>query len=431
MKEVVIIGGGIAGLAAATELLRNDCAVTILEAKDRLGGRINTIHNGALPIELGAEFLHGQSETILTVLRAAELSTHDVPDHNQIFEDGKLHRVKLWNKVSKLIHQINPRAADCSFSEFLAKQKLSERERQIAVGFVNGFHAARTDRISAHSLLRGEVAAEKMQGTTQSRINAGYSALIDFLEQDVRAHGGKILTGVSVKQIRWRRRRVELETCSNQKFTAGAAVVALPLGVLKVGTVKFDPPLEEKQEAINYLQFANVVKVVLVFREQWWPKKNFGFIHAFRERIPTWWSDPRGLILTGWAGGPKADALLNHSPDELEKLALKTLAKLFSERVPTLRAQLLASHTFNWARDPHIRGAYSYLPVNGLDLPKLLAAPVAETLYFAGEATVVDAQTGIVSGAFKSGLRAANQLLMRSETLQPPAAIPVPAPGSV
>src|SRR5438105_3662342 len=112
--------------------------------------------------------------------------------------------------------------------------------------------------------------------------------------------------------------------------------------------------------------------------------------------MPTWWSDPRGPVLTGWAGGPPADALSSCSRSQLEALCLKILGRIFSERPSSLRAQLVKLHTHNWARDPHVLGAYSYIPVNGLDLPKLLAAPMEDTLFFAGEATVSDAQCGTV-----------------------------------
>jgi monoamine oxidase len=167
--------------------------------------------------------------------------------------------------------------------------------------------------------------------------------------------------------------------------------------------------LPEKQKAADSMQFGNVIKVTLVFRKQWWPKANFGFILAPDEPIPTWWSDPRGPVLTGWVGGPKADILSAQSPAQVETLALKILQKIFN--VSSLRKKLVSVHAYNWAQDPQIRGAYSYLPVNGLNLPKTLAAPVKDTLFFAGEATVKDAQMGTVFGALTSGLRAAREIL--------------------
>src|SRR5262249_5871928 len=137
-------------------------------------------------------------------------------------------------------------------------------------------------------------------------------------------------------------------------------------------------------------------------------------ILALDEAIPTWWTDPRAPLLIGWAGGPKADALLACSPAKIEAVGLEILGHVFPERAAEITSQHIATKTHNWAQDPYIRGGYSYLPVNGLDLPKLLGAPIANTLFFAGEATVADAQTGTVFGAFETGLRAARELLKLS-----------------
>jgi monoamine oxidase len=196
-----------------------------------------------------------------------------------------------------------------------------------------------------------------------------------------------------------------------ESIFAEAAIITVPLGVLKAGSIKFEPDLAKKRDAIQELEFGEVVRMAIFFREYWWPKRDFGFIHALDETVPTWWSDPRGPVLIGWAGGPSAHALLRYSRAQLEALCVNILARLFSERAASVRAQLVQLHTHNWARDPYARGAYSYIPVNGLDLPKLLAEPVGDALFFAGEATVSDAQCGTVSGALESGLRAAHQIL--------------------
>jgi len=410
--HVLILGGGIAGLGAANWLVRNGFAVTVFEAKDRLGGRIHTIHEGTLPIELAAEFLHGEDKMIRGVINAAGLTTHLVPPNQQLMRDGKLKRVKVWDKMKKLIDRIDPRDADMSFQDFLTTQKLRESDHALAIGFVQGFHAAYPDRIGAHSIRRGEYAAEQMDGDSQGRINEGYSAMVGFLEREIRAHGGEILTSATVETIRWKPHRVEFQFQQDKhsKLIEGkAAVITLPLGVLKAKTVQFEPSLADKQEAIDQLYFGNVMKIILVFRERWWPKK-MSFVQSLDEHIPVWWSDSRGNVLTGWAGGPKADALAHYSTAELRSLALETLGRIFPEQAQAAKEQLLAAHHHDWAHDPHVRGAYSYIPVNGLDLPKLLAAPMSETLFFAGEATTGDAQTGTVVGAYESGLRAAREI---------------------
>jgi monoamine oxidase len=411
-KSVIIIGGGIAGLSAANELLRKGCTVTVLEAKDRFGGRMHTIHDGGLPIELGAEFIHGKSKPLLKAIRTADLSTHEVPASNQLFEKGKLRPIKIWEKVGKVMNRINPRAADGSFREFIDKQKCDERTRRLVTMFVEGFDAAYPERIGVHGLLKGERSAEKMEGDWQGRVNEGYSSLVEFFENEIRSRGGTLVNGALARRIRWKPGAVEVvvhRAGGEEMFPAETALVTLPIGIWKAREVLFTPALPEKQAAADAMQFGNVVKITLVFRKQWWPKPNFGFIHAPDEPIPTWWTDPRGFVLTGWAGGPKADSLPAQSPARLEALALTILRKIFG--ATSLRSKLVRSHVYNWAADPHIRGAYSYLPVNGLNLPKILGTPVNGTLFFAGEATALDAQMGTVFGALESGLRAARQIL--------------------
>ncbi len=410
-KSVIIIGGGIAGLSAARELLRGGCVVTVLEAKKRFGGRMHTIREGTLPIELGAEFIHGKSKPLLNAIREAGLSTHDVPDSYRLFENGKLKPIRIWDQVGEVMSRISPRGTDRSFKEFFDRQKCDERTRRLMLMFVQGFDAAHPDRISAHALRVAERSAEKMQGEAQARVNAGYSAVVEFFENEIRSRGGTLVKGAPARRVKWKSGAVEVmvnRSSNEEMFPAEAALVTLPLGVLKAREVLFEPALPKKQKAADAMQFGNVIKITLVFRKAWWPKANFGFIQAPDEPIPTWWSDPRGPVLTGWAGGPMADNL-PASPARLESLALATLQKIFG--VTSLRKKLVASHAYNWADDPHIRGAYSYIPVDGLNLPKMLAAPVKDTLFFAGEATVLDAQTGTVFGALESGLRAAKEIL--------------------
>lgn len=409
-KSIAVIGGGIAGLASALELLRAGYDVTVIEAARRFGGRINTLHEGGLTLELGAEFLHGQSAPLQSVLHQAGLSSQQISEENEVFENGQFRHVDVWDEMLKIIQLINPAETDCSFAEFLETNMVLEDNRRMAEAFVKGFHAAPPERISAHSLRRAEYAAEHMADPAQSRLDAGYMALVDFFVKQIQMQGGKLLAVAPVSRIHWQRGRVEIQIeGKDAPLIADGAIVTVSLGVLKAGVIEFDPPLGEKTEAIAQLQFGRVVKIILRFREPCWPE--FAFIQAWDEAFPTWWTDPRGPVLVAWAGGPMADKLIGLAPPQLEALALATLQKLFPKQAGALRDNFQSSYYHDWTNDPFIRGAYSYLPVGGLDLPKLLAAPVGETLFFAGEATVLDAQTGMVSEAYETGLRAAREIL--------------------
>ena len=415
-----------AGLSAANSLVRTGCEVTLLEAKNHLGGRIHTIAAGSLPIELGAEFLHGESPAIFNTIRAAELTVHTLPDDYQFFQDGDFKRMHFLEKMSKIVKAVDIHTTDCSFEDYLESQNLTPAEREQAASFVQGFHAAQPNLISSHSLRRGEYSAEKMEGAKQHRINEGYGAMVNFLEKEIHSHGGKTVTNAVVKKVAWQPGHVKVtfdHGGSAIHIEADAAVITLPLGVLKAGTVEFQPPLTSKREAIEQLPYGNVVKVVFEFSERWWPE--FGFITALDEVFPTWWTDPRGPILTAWAGGQKADALIAYSAEQLEKFGLKTLAKIFPEHADDISINFARTHTFNWTRDPYSRGAYSYLPVNGLDLPKTLGASLGETLFFSGEATVTDAQTGMVFGAFETGMRAGREVLATMADTAPEAVFPL------
>jgi monoamine oxidase len=414
-RIIVIVGGGIAGLAAASELLQRGCQVTVLEAKDRLGGRIHTIRQGRIPIELGAEFIHGKNPALLQAIKSAGLTTLEMPDKFQVWQKDGFSPVDVWTKLEKLISKVNFRTPDCPFEKFLQRQKLDPSSSKLAETFAEGFNAARVDRISAHSIRRAQDAAQKMQGDWQGRVKLGYGALIEFYEQQIVKLGGRIIKRAETRLITWKPGHVRVKWQRGPRkgsMEADSAVLTMPLGVWKAGSIQFEPGLKLKTQAIQELEFGDVLKPVLLFKRRWWDEKANSIMQAPDEPLPVWWADPRGPVLTAWVGGSKCGALRCLSPARLETLCLRVLAKLFDERSNRLRKEFVRMHCHRWEDDPHVRGAYSYIPVNGMELPKILAEPIADTLFFAGEATALDAQMGTVFGALESGLRAAHELTL-------------------
>jgi len=417
-REVIVIGGGIAGLAAAHSLSSHGLSVTVLEARNRFGGRILTLHDKGLPLDLGAEFIHGRHPDLWKLIASATLATHAVPDRQlRVEEDGSLQPHDFWGEISKVLGQIDTNKPDESFATFIAHAEASPDLKKQAFDFVEGFNAARGDRISAHSVAVAEKTSEEMDGDKQFRLENGYGSLVHWLQTLAHNQGCTLRLGCEVTTIKWKPGEVETTFSHGGKtesLLANAAIVTLPLGVLQAGTVQFDPPLPSRQQrAISDLAFGSVMKITMVFQERFWPEANFGFVHSLDDPIPTWWSDPRGTVLTGWAGGPRAEQSESLDATALEDCAVRTLARILGESPKRIQGALEASYLHDWSRDPFARGAYSYVPVGAMSAPERLGESVEETLFFAGEATARGCQVGTVHGALESGTRAARELIAK------------------
>ena len=145
---------------------------------------------------------------------------------------------------------------------------------------------------------------------------------------------------------------------------------------------------------------------------------DMSFLFTDGREFPTWWTS-NSLpypILTGWAAGPNAGAHTGRSQDETIHSAVQSLARIMEIPEPELRKKMTGSFTHDWQTDPFSRGAYSYAAIGGMDAAAKLAEPVANTLYFAGEATNSEGYNGTVHGAIATGLRAAKELLQSLES---------------
>ncbi len=419
--SVLIIGAGAAGLAAAYELSSAGHRVGLLEARDRVGGRIYTVSvsPGDLPIDLGAEFIHGENTATYELVKRARLRPRPVPDRHWRALGGTLQRDrKFWDQLQQVIERINTAAPDEHVQWFLDHAwSVDEETKRLVKEYVEGFHAAPANRMSVHALAKAEQAGQKAQSTRMFRLRDGYSGLIGWLAGQLAARQVPVACNTVVQAIAWERGlvRVRAKTVEGlRQFEARSALITLPLGVLKLRGaegVTFDPPLPAKEKAIEALGLASAFKLTLHFRARFWPKANFGFIHSDDPWLPTWWSDSRGPLLTAWAGGPKAERLNEQSADWVLGQATRTLSTLFKVDLQKVTELLVAGYTHNWTKDPFARCAYSYTPVRMSEAPRHLAEPVAETLFFAGEATDSDGEQGTVQAALNSGRRAARQII--------------------
>jgi monoamine oxidase len=427
--DVLVIGAGMAGLTAARALAEAGLRVLMLEAQNRVGGRILTERVGDQVIELGAEFVHGRPPELLALIEEAGLTLTERDGAMLSFENGRLigngaeeskeERDDLFAPLEKLENLSGP---DLSFAEFLEREQIpeiSQEDRFALIGYVEGFNAADHHKISAASLGRQQQAEDAIEGDRAFHITGGYDQLPEYLARCVEARGGALRADTRVQRVAWQPGRVEVET-NQGSFSARQAIVTLPLGVLQSGSVVFDPAPGEILEQARRLHMGQVIRITLHLRERFWETlppqpelSELSFLFT-RGAVPSvWWTTHPvpSRTLTGWTGGPRSAKLLGLSAEELGRLACDQLAEVFHLDAAYVRAQMLGCSTHNWQADPNALGAYSYIGVGGLDAPERLAEPVAETLYFAGEHTDTTAQWGTVHAALRSGLRAARQVL--------------------
>jgi monoamine oxidase len=409
--DVVIIGAGAAGLAAARALTGAGKRVCIIEARPRVGGRILTLHPSdlPLPIELGAEFIHGEGASTFGIIDAAALTAAELPDDHWWSAGGRRERIAdFWGDIDKVRAKIGALKTDISFADFLRRRRdLTPRVRELARTFVEGYHASHADRISARVLRSAD---DEQQGENrQFRVANGQDALIEWLRAGLDPQHTTLLLGTVANRVQWSQGSVIVE-CGRQRIRARALLFTVPIGVWKAGAIAFDPPLREKERALEKLEAGHVVKIVFRFRERFWDELNF--LHTNDRFMPTWWTAApfRAPLLTGWAGGHAADALLAEGTEAMLDRALDSMAAAWAVPRARLDALLAGTFTHDWQADPYSRCAYSYAAVGGANAHAALARPVAKTLFFAGEATSSD-QTGTVSGAVDSGYRAARELL--------------------
>jgi monoamine oxidase len=425
--DVVIVGAGVAGLAAARELRRRGHEVVVLEARDRVGGRVLTLDGPRrpVPVELGAEFVHGEAPLTHGLLAEAGLAAYDVAGEQRVAAAGRVRRIDLWRSVGRVLGGIKAEGPDRSFAEFLAanRRRWPASHRRAALGFVQGFFAADARLISARSLAPDDGEPATAAAATAGRVLGGYGQLAEWQAREV---GDAVRLGSPVGSIRWRRGRVEVgcrgRGAAAERVTARAAIVTVPLGVLQArpgepGALAIDPEPPALRRALGGLVMGEAVRVVVELSEPPWPEEvaarlaGVAFLRTPGSPFQTWWTayPLRHPLLVAWAGGPAAAPLAGRGAAELGELAVKSLAGSLGLSRRRLAARLAGAWSHDWSTDPYARGAYSYVRVGGVGSARRLARPVAGTLFFAGEATKEE-QLGTVEGAIASGLRAARQV---------------------
>ncbi len=413
---ILVIGAGMAGLNAAQTLKRAGLEVIVLEARSRIGGRIET--NRELsnhPIELGAEFIHGHLVPTWPLVRQSGLRTEDLNDQDDTLlrlTDGSALAVSFeTNRFPdlRLMPEFKwqaPRNPDESLASYLLRSGISASQLEYEPRIFAIDEGAPLHELSAAAAL--ERLEDETEGEGDYAVLDGYDCLPKFLAQGVEVRLQHV-----VRQVVYDSGGVSIRLDSGESLRGEAVIVTVPLGVLKANLMTFSPPLPaNKLEAIDAIGFSPMLKLIYTFDEPIFPR---GITYVYgRGNPPCWWSssvvfdDARDFVVTGFVTGDWAQELLNLGSDQaVLEYGLHTL------RSDLRRAKLEPTRSLvkNWNADPFSLGGYSFTPVHAAKAREALAQSVQNRVFFAGEATSSNAHAGSVHGAFLSGERAAQELL--------------------
>lgn len=413
-EEIIIIGAGAAGLMAAREL-SSQYKVTVLEARADTGGRMHTSYrpDGTKAAETGAEFVHGELPITLSILKDAGLAYHLIGGNMYYVHDGQWHpQREMADGWDEMVEQMGRIEEDMTMQAFLNKYYSGDEYielRENAAGFIHGFDLADEHTVSVKYLYNEWI----NESDKNFRIDKGYSAMVSFMVSDCESRQCTFITDAPVTRVEWSAAQATVHTADGTTYKAAKVIITVPLGVLQEQAITFSPAIPDYIAAANDIGWGTVIKTVLHFQQPFWEKhaKQVSFILS-EAPIPTWWpqSDGRSYALTGWLGGPPAVAYLQYSNEQIVALALTSLSLLTGESTDHLRTLLTGHYISNWAADPYVRGSYSYGTPATQQAQALLNTPVADTLYFAGEALYNGASPGTVEAALVTGKAVADKI---------------------
>ena len=418
MKDVIVIGAGMAGVTAARELTRAGFSVTVLEARDRIGGRVHSIRDfSEQPIEAGAEFIHGSNATTRPIAEAAGLNLVKCPlMRHTLYNIGRsTHWLPLvginprvWPTATILHKLAQSEATDLSARQFIEQQGYKGDAKILAEMTLSAHLPGTVDDIGVGGLREDGVL--NIDTAMNRRVDAGYDSLPMHI-----AHGLDITMNFVIDEIKWGSNGVTVISNDGREVSAKTAVSTLPVGVLKSGAIKFTPGLPKSKEiALEKIVMGPVLKVLLEFKERFWPKWTANILSATGTVTmywPTAYHRSKDLpILTAYSTGPRAAKLGSVSEEEATDIVLADLQRLFPKA--NTKQMFVKSRRIDWAADPFACGGYTYLKPGGTGARALLAAADTGPLFWAGSATMWSPVAATVEAAHNSGIRVAKEVTM-------------------
>ncbi len=457
-RDVIVIGAGLAGLSCALDLERAGLQVTVLEARDRVGGRVWTFRdfaNGQVA-EAGGEFIEAQHTRMRALAdwyglaltqarferpglhRWARLNGRHGPTHQSALwgTDLEAGLERIWHDLARLATLVpdpaHPHLAPDanaldrqSAAEWFASLALPAATRLIYDNRIRGEYTVEADQFSLLDLARNAslLYSDPDDESPTYRIVGGNDQLPRRMAADLR----DLRLGSPVTGLTWSADRVTVAT-PGLTLEAAMAVLAVPLPVVR--SLAIAPGLPEAhQRAISQVQYGVINKVCLAYRRRWWHDLGWSGLLVNDEPLSYLWEATDGAhypsdgggILTAYIGGRpgQAAAALN----DASRIAM--VLDVLDTMDPSHRREFLGARTVAWAAEPYTRGSYlAYAPGQVCDFWPALFAPVGP-LWFAGEHAAVN--QGYMEGAVESGQRVAAEILnQRACWIRTPSAPGVP-----
>ena len=423
MYDVIIIGGGAAGLMAAKRISEAGKKILLLEARNRLGGRIHQVDDFSFPSEGGAEFIHGNLKTTFNLLKEAGLKKEKLKGNFCRVTKGKWsaedNLVPHWELLIKKLNECKENiSVDIFLRTFFSAKKYDALKKQFRK-YVEGYDAADTKYASVFAI-RNEM---KNEDEDQYRPAPNYTALINFLQVSCLKYNGIIKTHEPVTAISLNK-NIEVIT-SSAKYETEKVIVAVPLGVLQAhkgskNFINFPSNLNAYAKSARKIGNGGVIKFLLEFDKAFWLEKKFLTAkkipppsYIFTDAIiPTWWTQYSSKIplLTGWLAGPDSFKIKSYSEKKFKDISLKSLSSLFSLPTKVLEKKLVNYKVMNWIKEPHILGGYSYPTLQTEKARVFMNQPFENSFYFAGE-YLAENSSSTVDAALQSGVQVAEKIL--------------------
>jgi polyamine oxidase len=409
--DVVIVGAGMAGLAAAAKLRENDITnIIVLEAQDYIGGRVKTVHDWGAPIALGAEFIHGDKTITADIARKLNLPMIDGSGAPRLINANGVDLSDLQQEhYHHLLDFISKSGKEgVAISQLIDNNPYTQDPivKQLVSCTIGDYEAGEVSQLDSGAFSKMIVLSE--HNGKNVVLESSYPPIIDHLSISVEIRTGAIVTSIDQSE-----QLVMIELHDGTRLSAHRVIVTVSLGVLKSNSISFTPQLpREKINSIERLGMGNVMKLILRFDDSFDVQSLFGIADGENETLQTitcWWASANSPnVLVGYAGGLRADKALAFKEHELLSKVMADLNMIAGKDISN---RLIDHKIARWDDNPFTLGAYTNHPLGSSSQDNSELARPNGTIFWAGEATDASGNYATVHGAIASGIRAANEIL--------------------